>query len=92
MSKKKPDDFMDTFLSGKKPESRQKPTKDDNVNHTQTNADNVSRVPTDMELVRITARIAKWQKNDIEAIAARDGRLLSDIVREAIRDYLRKEK
>ena len=59
--------------------------------NTPTNADNVSESPTNadrIELVRITGRIARRQRDALERIAKRDGRLLSDLLREAIRDYL----
>ena len=64
----------------------------DDEGASQTTADNVSEAPTsadDTELVRISGRIVKWQRDKLERIAARDGRLFSDVLREAVREFLR---
>jgi hypothetical protein len=58
------------------------PTMSDNVSDTPTNADS-------LELVRVTARIAKRHRDRLENIARAEGRLLSDVLREAIREYLK---
>jgi hypothetical protein len=68
------------------------PTKEAERREAPTNADNVSEAPTNAdntELVRISGRIVKWQRDKLERIAARDGRLFSDVLREAVREYLR---
>ena len=61
------------------------PTNDDNVSDTPTNDD-------ERELVQTTVRLAKWQKKQLQVIADRDGRLLSDVVREAVRQYVRGQR
>ena len=68
------------------------PTNDDNVSDKPTMSDNVSYTPTtdyERELVQATVRLARWQKKQLQVIADRDGRLLSDVVREAVRQYLK---
>ena len=69
------------------------PTDADIVGDTPTKEDIVRQPPTlsdKIELVRVNARIAKTHRDRLEAIAREDGRLLSDVVREAIREYLRR--
>ena len=96
MSKAKrevPANFMEQMMSGKMPsdEGADTPTKDGDVEHTPTISDHVRDSPTTadtLELVRVTARISKSHREALEAIARRDGRLLSEVVREAIRKYL----
>ena len=71
------------------------PTNDDNVSDAPTMSVNVSDTPTnddERELVQTTVRLAKWQKKQLQVIADRDGRLLSDVVREAVRQYLRGQR
>ena len=58
------------------------PTKDADRRQPPTNADK--------ELVRLTARVARWQRSALEARAEAEGRLLSELVREAVREYLRR--
>jgi hypothetical protein len=68
------------------------PTKAAEGSEAPTSADNVSEAPTsadDIELVRVSGRIAKVQRDALERIARRDGRLLSEVLREAVREYLR---
>ena len=42
-----------------------------------------------VEFEKMTVRIDKRQRARLEVIARKEGRLLSEVVREAIRDYLR---
>ena len=78
--------------SGRKPKSGVSPTKKANVRQAPTMSDKISDTPTNadelVEFVRVTARISKRHREALEAIARRDGRLLSEVVREAIRRYL----
>ena len=68
-----------------------KPTTADKGSDTPTMSDNVSDAPTtadNIELVRVTARIARQQRERLDNIARTEGRLLSDVIREAVRDFL----
>jgi len=67
----------------KEAERRQPPTTADKGGDTPTSADS-------RELVRLTARVARWQRTELEKRAEAEGRLLSELVREAVREYLRK--
>lgn len=99
MSKTKrevPANFMEQMMSGKIPsdEGADQPTKGADVGHAPTMSDSVGDQPTNadtLELVRVTARIAKHHRDRLEAIARRDGRLLSEVIREAIREYLSRD-
>ncbi len=42
-----------------------------------------------VEFVKMTVRVDKRQRDRLETVARNEGRLLSEVVREAIRDYLR---
>ena len=93
MSKREvPEDFLRQFVnSGGKAPNEDRPTKADIVGNTPTMSDNVSESPTtadELELVRMTVRIDKRQRERLERIARNQGRLLSDVVREAIRRFL----
>lgn len=68
----------------KKADASEAPTSADNSRQTRTDADR--------ELVRISGRIARWQRDRLEAIAERDGRLLSDLVREAVLELIKKQE
>ena len=94
MSKKEvPEDFLRNFVKsgGKGLSDEERPTKADIVSDTPTMSDNVNDTPTiadELELVRVTVRIDKRQRDRLERIARNQGRLLSDVVREAIRRFL----
>ena len=82
-----PDNFMQDFLkSGGTPTTADKgsdtPTLSDIVGDTPTTADKI-------DLVRLTVRVDKRQRDRLERLANDQGRLLSDVVREAIREYLK---
>ncbi len=42
-----------------------------------------------VDFVKMTVRVDKRQRDRLETVARNEGRLLSEVVREAIRDYLR---
>ena len=96
---KKPMPNMDELYDLK---AKKKQTKADNVSEKSTTSDkgsdtpimsdNISDGPTTadkIDLVRVTVRIDKRQRDRLEQIANNQGRLLSEVVREAIRGYLR---
>ena len=90
----KPDHNFKTITNNEQEESRrQAPTTADNAGNPPTIADNASDPPTlsdnSRQLERTTVRLAAWQKSQLQRIADADGRLLSDVVREAVRQYLR---
>ena len=67
------------------------PTSSDNSGQAPTKADIVRQSPTsadDRELVRTTVRLARWQREQLQARADTEGRLLSDVIRDAVRQYL----
>ena len=70
------------------------PTSADNASDTPTTDDNVRQSPTtddERRLEQTTVRLARWQKQRLLHIADSEGRLLSDVVREAVREYLRRQ-
>lgn len=93
MAKKDPKEAYRAFL-GDVPtadNSADKGTKGDNVAYKPTVSDDVGQSETAdsrLELVKISARISVQQKNELERRARKEGRLLSELVREAIRKYL----
>ena len=64
----------------------------DKASDTPTMSDDVRQPPApadSLELVQMTVRIDKRQRDRLQAMANDEGRLLSDVVREAIRGYLK---
>ena len=79
-----PDHNFNTITNDDREEkSRQRRTNDDNASDPPTLSDK-SR-----QLERTTVRLAAWQKSQLQRIADAEGRLLSDVVREAVRQYLK---
>ena len=90
----KPDQNFKKITNNEQEDSRREGlTNDDNAGDKPTNDDNASGSPTlsdkSRQLERTTVRLAAWQKSQLQRIADADGRLLSDVVREAVRQYLR---
>ncbi|MCF7939515.1 MAG: hypothetical protein K9L68_13020 [Spirochaetales bacterium] len=82
--------WLDTMADN----ASEQPTMSDNASGKRTMSDNVGEEPTreadSRQLTRTTVRLALWQKQELRRIAEREGRLLSDVVRDAVRQFLKK--
>ena len=93
MALRNPNRFEEDLASRTFSEGSDKLTTADNAGDELTNDDNASDTTTlsdkSRQLERTTVRLAAWQKSHLQRIADSEGRLLSDVVREAVRQYLR---